>query len=282
MAEYDKLLRLTRTRIDACLSGAAGWPESAGRYLERGRGEWLARYGYLLAAQIDLAIPSLGLVGAKPFNGQVKRMDIFRAILDVCKISMIVETGTCRGATTEYMARNFSGPVYSCDLNRRYFEYAKRRLAGWPNVEVQLTDSRRLLQQLFELPLQRDRVVFLYLDAHWNKDLPLLGEVSLILNSPISAVAMIDDFEVPFDQGYGYDTYGQGKKLCLQMLSGFRDQLEYVYFPALPAMKESGPRRGCLVFTTSTVLDQQLQTLPSLKRGTQNDWSVYGSQPPPT
>ena len=274
MTEYNKLLRLARTRIDACLSGVAGWPESAGRYLERGRGEWLARYGYLLAAQIDLAIPSLGLVGAKPFNGQVKRMEIFRAILDVSKISMIVETGTCRGATTEYMARNFNGPIYSCDLNQRYFEYAARRLAGWTNVEVQFTDSRRLLQQIFELPLLRDRVVFLYLDAHWNKDLPLLGEISLILNSQISAVAMIDDFEVPFDQDYGYDTYGRGKKLCLQMLSCFRDQMKYAYFPALPAVKESGPRRGCLVFTTSAALDQHLQTLTNLRRATQRDWSV--------
>ncbi len=275
MAEYDKLLRLARTRIDACLSGAADWPESAGRYLERGRGEWLARYGYLIAAQIDLAIPSLGLVGAKPFNGQVKRMEIFRAILDVCKISVVVETGTCRGATTEYMARNSSGPIYSCEVNRRYFEYAKCRLAEWTNVEVKLTDSRQFLKQLFELPSLRDQAVFFYLDAHWDKDLPLLGEISLVLNSQISAVAMIDDFEVPFDQGYGYDTYGRGKKLCLQMLSSFRDRLEYAYFPSLPAMSESGPRRGCLVFATSAALDQRLQTLKSLRRATQHDWSVY-------
>ncbi|HEV2398993.1 MAG TPA: hypothetical protein VGS27_18755 [Candidatus Sulfotelmatobacter sp.] len=267
---------MTAARVSKDVSAAMGWSEWVGRYLERGRGEWLARYGYLLAAQIDLAIPSLGLVGAKPFNGQVKRMEIFRAIVDVCKISMVVETGTCRGATTEFMARNFSGQIYSCEVNRRYFEYAKRRLAEWASVEVKLADSRQFLKQLFELPSLRDQALFFYLDAHWDKDLPLLGEISLILNSQIPAVAMIDDFEVPFDQGYGYDTYGRGKKLCLQMLNCFRDQMEYAYFPALPAVKESGPRRGCLVFATSAALDQRLQTLTSLRRVTQRDWNSFG------
>ncbi|HEV2521569.1 MAG TPA: hypothetical protein VGT24_04235 [Candidatus Acidoferrales bacterium] len=262
----------------ACLSRALDCSESMGRYLERGRGEWLARYGYLLAAWIDLAIPSLRLIGAKPFNGQIKRMDIFRELLDVCAISTVVETGTCRGATTEYMAANFSGPIYSCELNRRYFEYAKQRLAQWKNVEVTLTDSRQLLQGLFDLRLEGDKFVFFYLDAHWNKDLPLLGEISLILNSNIGAVVMIDDFEVPFDEGYGYDTYGRGKKLCLQMLSSFLDRLEYAYFPSFPSTSESGPRRGCLVFTTSAELDARLRTLAILRRATQRDWSIYGCQ----
>jgi len=272
-----KLLSLARARIAAYLSAAVGASESLGRYLERGRGSWLARYGYLLAAQIDLAIPSLRLVGANPFNGQRNRLDIFRAIVDVCNISIIVETGTCRGATTEYMGRNFSGKIYSCEVNRRYFEYAKRRLAHLTNVEVQRIDSRRFLEQLFNLRPVQGKSIFFYLDAHWNKDLPLLGEIALILNSNIRAVVMIDDFEVPFDQGYGYDTYGQGKKLCLQMLKGFRDQMERAYFPALPAVKETGPRRGFIVFTTSVELDQRLGTLPSLRRATQHDWSFYGS-----
>ena len=273
---HNRPLRFARDRIRACVSGAVEWPESIGRYLERGRGEWLARYGYLFAAWIDLTIPSLRLIGAKPFNGQIKRMDLFRDILDVCAISMVIETGTCRGATTEYMASNFSGRIYSCELNRRYFEYAKQRLAKWGNVEVTLTDSRQFLKGLVDLSLARGRSAFFYLDAHWNKDLPLLGEIALILNSNCGAVVMIDDFEVPLDEGYGYDTYGRGKKVCLQMLSSFRDRLEYAYFPSLPATSESGPRRGCLVFTTSAELDTQLQTLTSLRRATQRDWSIYG------
>ena len=174
------------------------------------------------------------------------------------------------------MARNFKGRVYTCEVNRRYFEYARRRLAHLPNVEVRPEDSRQLLQQLFDLQLLRGQSVFFYLDAHWNKDLPLLEEIALILHGDARAVMMIDDLEVPFDQGYGYDTYGKGKKLCLRMLNRFRRQMEYAYFPALPAIKESGPRRGCVVFTTSAELDRELVGLPSLTRVTQRDWSVYG------
>ena len=148
----DKLPSRVRVRVAAFLSTAVGAAESAGRYLERGRGEWLARYGYLLAAQIDSAIPSLALFGENPFNGQVNRMEMFCGILDVCNVSIIVETGTCRGDTTEYMARNFGGKIYTCEVNQRYFEYGKRRLTSLTNVEVHPIDSRRLLEQLFNRP----------------------------------------------------------------------------------------------------------------------------------
>jgi len=104
---HKTLLSFTRTRIAAYASAAVAASESAGRYLERGRGEWLARYGYMLAAQIDLAIPSLRLVGAKPFNGQANRLDMFRSIVDVCNISIVVETGTCRGSTNGIYGEEF-------------------------------------------------------------------------------------------------------------------------------------------------------------------------------
>jgi hypothetical protein len=260
----------------AYLTAANGAPEAMARYLERGRGAWLAHYGYLAAAQIDLAFPSLGLVGAKPFNGQINRMEIFREILEVCDISMVVETGCCRGSTTEYMARNFSGKVYSCEVDRRYFEYSARRLKDLANVELQLIDSRQLLRQLFKLPLPKDQAIFYYLDAHWNEDLPLLGEISLALDSEMPAVIMIDDFEVPFDQGFGYDIYGK-TKLCLGLLSGFRDRMGHSYFPARPAGTETGPRRGSVIFATSAELGRRLEKLPSLKPVTPRDWSYYSS-----
>ena len=93
----------------------------------------------------------------------------------------------------------------------------------------------------------------------------MLREIALILHSGTRSVVMIDDFEVPFDQGYGYDTYGRGKKLSLGMLRSFRSQLNDAYFPADPAAKETGPRRGCLVFTSSDGLAQELNGLPSLR-----------------
>lgn len=249
--------------------------DSFGRYLERGRGAWLARYGYLAAAQIDLALPSLRLVGANAFNGQVNRMDVFRAIMDTCGISAVVETGTCRGATTEHMGKNFSGKIYSCELDPRYFEYAQTRLKLVDNIELYLLDSRKLLEKLFRETFSQNDTIFYYLDAHWNKDLPLLDEISLILSSNIPAVIMIDDFEVPFDEGYGFDTYGSTKKLCLSMLSGIHDRMKYSYFPALRGETETGCRRGSIIVATSANLDQRLAMLSGLRRATERDWNHY-------
>lgn len=272
----NKPLSFAKNRLAGSLSHAATASELAGKHLERGRGSWLARYGYLLAAEFDLANPSLRSSWGGPFNGQINRVKIFDAILAACNISIIVETGTFRATTTEYMATNFSGKIYTCELSRRHFEYAKRRLKDFANVEVQLTDSRRFLEQLFSRGLLEGKSVFFYLDAHWNADLPLLGEISLILNRHPSAVVMIDDFEVPFDQDYGYDNYGPGNKLCLGMFKGLRNQMEYSYFPALPGSKETGVRRGCIVFATSAELDQRLGTLSNLRRATPHNWSLYG------
>jgi hypothetical protein len=265
----------TESRTARYLAAAIGAGDALGRYLERSRFSWLPQYCYLAAAQIDLAIPALGLVGAHPFNGQVNRMAIFRDIVDICDIATLVETGTCRGATTEYMARHFRGKIYSSEIDQRYFEYAKARLKDFDAVELQLMDSRRLLEKLFREAALAGGAVFYYLDAHWNKDLPLLEEIELILNSDVPSVVMVDDFEVPFDQGFGFDTYGEGRKLCLSMLSGFRDRLPYIYFPALPAAADSGPRRGAVIFATTPGLDAKLAALASLRRATGQDWGCY-------
>lgn len=266
-------------RIVAGLSAVGSAFESAGRYFERGPGEWLPRYGYLFVTQIDLAFPSLRLIGAKPFNGQNNRLKIFHGILDACDVSIMVETGTFRGTTTEYMGRRFSGKIYTCEVRQRYFEYARRRLEEFANIEVRLSDSKRLLEYLFGQPLLPGTSIFFYLDAHWNREVPLLDEISLILNSNIPAVVMIDDFEVPFDEGYGFDTFGQGKRLSLRLLRDFRERIDGAYFPSAPAATESGPRRGCMVFTTSDELDRRLKTLSGLRRATPRDWDLYDYSP---
>lgn len=265
----------TESRTARYLAAAIGAGDALGRYLERSRFSWLPQYCYLAAAQIDLAIPSLGLVGAHPFNGQVNRMAIFQDILEICDIATLVETGTCRGATTEYMARHFHGKIYSSEIDPRYFDYAKARLKDFPSVELRLMDSRRLLESLFREKALGAGPVFYYLDAHWNRDLPLLEEIDLILNSGVPSVVMVDDFEVPFDEGFGFDTYGEGRKLCLSMLGGFRDRLAYTYFPALPGAADSGPRRGAVIFATTGELDERLAALASLRRATGQDWDYY-------
>jgi hypothetical protein len=52
--------------------------------------------------------------------------------------------------------------------------------------------------------------VFFYLDAHWYDDV-LAEEFDLIAEHWARYVVMIDDFVVPHDPGYEYDTYAAGR-----------------------------------------------------------------------
>ncbi len=60
--------------------------------------------------------------------------------------------------------------------------------------------------------------VFIYLDAHWEDDLPLAEELRIIAGAWRSAVVMIDDFQVSDDDGYGFDDFGPGKALTQSYL----------------------------------------------------------------
>ncbi len=148
------------------------------------------------------------------FNGQRARADLFTAVLRALDCESIVETGTYLGNTTKYMA-DTSLPVYSCESSPVFFAIAKKELARKPNVDLFLGDSRAFLGHLIARGVH-ERRSFLYLDAHWNQDLPLVEELEIIARSWSEFVLMIDDFQVPHDDGYGFDDYGPGKRFTLR------------------------------------------------------------------
>jgi hypothetical protein len=109
--------------------------------------------------------------------------------------------------------------------------------------------------------------VFFYLDAHWNADLPLNAELDLIGTHWQSYVIMIDDFQVPDDNGYGYDDYGPGKVLDLSLLEAQIKKYNLkVFFPAARSNEESGGKRGCVVLASGDLLSQKLARLSSLRQ----------------
>lgn len=266
---------LLRRIFNKVLRVAADKCYRIGMAFQRRRALRLTRCASVLAAGFDFANSSVRGSGDGPFNGQMGRVNIFHALLDACEISCIVETGTYRGATTGYMAKYFNERIYSCELNPRYFYYAKWRLASFTNVTLLLVDSRYFLAGLLQRRLLQGKSVFFYLDSHWYRDLPLRGEVSLILSYHNSAVVMIDDFQVPFDGDYGYDVFGPCGRLCLSILSAFRAKMNALYFPATPGKDETGAKRGCVVFTNSPSLAQKLATITVLRPATDSDWNLY-------
>lgn len=142
---------------------------------------------------------------AGPMNGQQMRQQLVRDLVRHVDIRGVVETGTYRGTTTEFLHHVTGGPVFSIESVPRYHDFASRRFAVSDPVHLRLGDSRPVLAQLAEDDRCPKHQVLFYLDAHWARDLPLHGELELIRRRWHDCVVMIDDFEVPGDPGYGFD-----------------------------------------------------------------------------
>ena len=153
-----------------------------------------AGIGFEAAVALDLLNPEMQFRWGGPFNGQAERRATFLELLDRLNPAALIETGTYRGTTTEFLARHFARPIYSCEIDRRCFLGSRRKLAGFPQVELVQSDSRPFLRYILAR-LRRQAPLLVYLDAHWWDDLPLREEIEIILGSGHDAAIMIDDFE---------------------------------------------------------------------------------------
>ena len=173
------------------------------------------------------------------FNGQERRREIVTALLTKLRPEAIVETGTFRGDTTRFLSE--FGQVHTVEANDRFFGFSQMRFLFSRQVRVYRGDSRSFLREL--TPKLRDKRCFIYLDAHWEEDLPLREELE-ILREWADPIVMIDDFHVPDDPGYRYDAYEAGT-LDLEYLPELPGFVKY--FPAVPSSEETGQRSGYLV-----------------------------------
>jgi predicted O-methyltransferase YrrM len=207
-----------------------------------------------------MAIPGVLSSWGGPLNGQRCRQQIVRELARAIGFDQVIETGTFRGASTEFFGHVTGAPVLTVESSRRHYEFARRRFAGLPDVAVMHGDSRSFLRS--ESGRSTAGNTLFYLDAHWHEDLPLGDELSIIRASWERAVVIVDDFEVPGDPGYAYDDYGPGKKLTaayLPPLAGWG-----VFYPSASSTAETGARRGCVVLV-SPALRGQVEPLESLR-----------------
>lgn len=226
--------------------------------LTRGAEQDAAETAYQIAAAYDHLAPQLLNVWGGPFNGQAGRQALFQGILTHGAPDLIVETGTFRGSTTQYMAQSYDGPVITCEANRRFFEYSKKRFESIGNIQQVHSDSRPFLQSVID-PQTAAKTILFYLDAHWEQDLPLWEELDIIFSRCENAIVMVDDFRIPFDVGYTYDDYGPGKRLTVIDLRSHFSEPVQLLFPTLPSGKETGARRGTVIVARDAMA-RKLQT----------------------
>lgn len=96
--------------------------------------DWLAAYDYYLR-------PGLKASWGGPFNGQTGRQQIFRELISKVPFQMIVETGTFRGTTTEFLAKGSGLLVCTVESEPRFYHYARLRLRDTTSIQLQLGDS---------------------------------------------------------------------------------------------------------------------------------------------
>ncbi|HSU28589.1 MAG TPA: hypothetical protein VLJ68_09430 [Chitinophagaceae bacterium] len=207
---------------------------------------------------------SLGKEFGGPFNGQASRQQIFRDLVREVPFKAIVETGTFRGTTTAFMATQSRLPVHTVEAEPRFYHYAKLKLRRNKNVRVRMGDSRKFIEEISHTDELPHSYVFIYLDAHWQEDLPLFREIELVEKNWDHAAIMIDDFEVPGDPEYKYDDYGNGKKLCLEYISPLIEKNWLVYFPVTNARDETGLKRGCVILVSKD-LEEKTRKISSLR-----------------
>jgi len=225
-----------------------------------------AEVAFEAAAQMDFEDESLKEAWGGPFNGQQYRQRMFEQLLKCVTISAIVETGTFRGSTTEFMADRAGVPLFSCELSERFFHFARMRLAAHKNVRLFCKDSRAFLKEILASDALPGGPALFYLDAHWYGDLPLWDEINIIFGQRTDAVIMIDDFRVPGDTGFGYDDYGPGKSLNIWHLRANLASDTDLFFPHYPSVVETGAKRGVIVLAQRELADLIARDVPTLDR----------------
>lgn len=222
-----------------------------------------------IAAEIELSSPDLQRCWGGPFNGQEERIAIMSDLLRELQPNCFVETGCFRGLSTSWIAENYKGPIYTCEIERMYAIQAIHNTKAYENINVIIDDSRSFLSHVLSEGQRSGNVLF-YLDAHWEQDLPLAEELGIIFRSSSDPVIVIDDFMVPDDLTYGWDDYGEGKSLDVRMLVGRIPEDAVVYFPRLRGEQETGSKRGCCIIASSS---QARRITSSRLRGAPlNEW----------
>jgi hypothetical protein len=132
--------------------------------------------------------------------------------------SVFLETGTAAGDTIAAINLLFK-KIYSIEINKYYFESAKKRFSDKKNIEIVNGDSSKVIYSLLNDKI--NETTLFWLDGHYNSVLDLKGdeqicpifeELDCIFRHPVkNHVILIDDARL-FNGTNGYPTLGEVKE----------------------------------------------------------------------
>jgi predicted O-methyltransferase YrrM len=180
----------------------------------------------------------------RPMNGQRNRLRTSILLLEILKPEFVIESGSYLGTTTQYLAGFSSKKTFSIEINKEFAEVASSRLKSdieQKRVEIVDGNSAQQMPLILRDINPRTSRIFAYLDAHWLEQIPLFEELQALLDWGGDFIAVIDDFFIPDDQGYGYDQYRNHRVDISHVPSSEKIS---VWVPSESSETESGARRG--------------------------------------
>jgi len=199
-------------------------------------------------------------------NGQIKRQYIFAELIKLFHFSAVIETGTHIGTTTLYLHKQSGLPVYSAESDQRRGTHAKIKLLFFPKIRIFLEESKSFLEKLTALLPVHNNKLFFYLDAHWEDEIPIKEELTIIFDRWKDAVVMVDDFAVPDDSGYACQKWSKEKTLCVEYIKDIIMTFHLtLFFPLADSKSETGHKQGCVVLARDQETINALKQAKTLK-----------------
>ncbi len=197
----------------------------------------------------------LDLWVVRPMNGQRTRLRTSFLLSQLVKPNIAIESGSYLGTTTQYLVSLVSEKTYSIEVNPEFAAIAKARLESdihSGRIEIVDGDSAVEMPRILRGLDSKAQIVFAYLDAHWLEHIPLRDEVQALLEWGGDFVAVVDDFYIPSDLGYGYDQYKNHRVDISHIPSS--DKIS-VWVPEDDSSTESGAHRGTAYIVSSKFKD---------------------------
>ena len=179
-----------------------------------------------------------------PFNGQLRRTDKILTLLEQFAPTIVIETGTYLGITTDFLASVTNARIFTIEVQQSHASLAAIRFHNSgtsQSIELHVGDSAREVPEILSELNSRRELIFAYLDAHWDETLPLMAELDAFEKVVGPCVLVIDDFEIPNQPGYGFDQYGDFR-VSIELIS--RSSQFKVWVPSESHLRETGARRG--------------------------------------
>jgi len=197
----------------------------------------------------------------------LKKKELSIDIVNDFKPDYAIETGTYFGTSTIYLSGLVKEFTYTVEINEKYARIAKKRFEqNYSDLKIEciLGDSKVEVRKILNTIPSQNLNVIAYLDAHWIGKVPTSTEIEELYNWGSNWVAIVDDFKVDSDLGYGFDVHDgvEVDSSTVPNLPGLQ-----IWVPSEMSKLETGAKRGTAYIFTETSIDQMTQgTLANLQR----------------